>query len=177
MLYSNLFSCLFKMKSRRVLSKRKKSMKRRWRSRSIKSRVNIFKKASDAYDSYKLNKIWKQLDKAKQKEYDLKVQNIRLRYKDRIAKSQDAIKRINNSIKNKEDEKAYYTKQKAKKEEEKKKLGGMKGKVSSDIESIRQRIQVLKNSKNVLEENREKIQKKIDGYKAEQKVKLDNLKM
>jgi hypothetical protein len=158
------------MRSRRVSSKRKKSTRR------LKTRVNIFKKVSDAYDSYKLNKIGKQLDKAKQKEYDLKVQNIRLRYKDRIAKSQDAIKRINNNIKKNEDEKAYYTKQKEKKEEEKKKLSGMKGKVSSDIESIRQRIQVLKNSKNVLEENREKIQQKIDQYKDDEKKKLDNLK-
>jgi chromosome segregation ATPase len=139
------------MKSRRVLSRRKKSTKKRVRRSS--TRISFFKK--DNPD----------------------VKRITMKYKKPIEDSQNKINKIKSEIKNKEDEKAYYTKQKAKKEEEKKKLRGMKGKVSSDIGSIRQRIQVLKNSKNVLEENREKIKQKIVQYEQEQKAKLDNLKM
>ncbi len=102
------------MKSRRVSLKRKKSTRRRVRRSS--TRISFFKKENPD------------------------VKRITMKYKDRIAKSQDKINKIKSELKNREDEKAYYTKQKEKKEEEKKKLSGMKGKVSSDIESIRQRI-------------------------------------
>jgi chromosome segregation ATPase len=150
-------------------SRRNKLKRSRSRRNKILSRVNIFKKAADAYGSYKQNK-------EKQKAYELSVQNIRLKYKDNINKIQDKIKQLNYNIKNKEDEKNYYKKQYIKKEEERKKLESMKGKVSYGIDSIRQRIRVLENTQNTLRNNYSKAQDYLKKLQEEKKNKIDHLK-
>ena len=166
------------MRSRKVSGRRsskQKKSRRNTKKRSLKTRVNILKKASDAYESYKVNKAEKQLNKAQEKKYEALVQKIRLSYKDRISKSQDKINNIKSKIKNKEDEKAYYTKQQEKKQEERKKLEGMKTKVGSDLSSLNKKIVDIKNERHKLEEKKRIKNEELINLIGERNIKLGKL--
>jgi septal ring factor EnvC (AmiA/AmiB activator) len=136
--------------SGRRLSKRRKRSRRR---SSIRTRISFFKKE------------------------DPKVKEITLKYKDRIAKSQNKINEIKSKIKNKEDEKAYYIKQQEKKKEERKKIEGMKTKVGSDLTSLNKKIVDIKNERNKLEKKKRIKNEELINLIGERNIKLKKLKM
>ena len=109
------------------------------------------------------------------KKEDPKVKEITLKYKDRIAKSQNKINEIKSKIKNKEDEKAYYIKQQEKKQEERKKLEGMKVKVGSDLTSLKKKIVDIKNEGIKLEEKKRIKNEELINLIGERNIKLGKL--